>query len=95
LPWALWSIGIVTGLLIVLILGAVVIRYGAQTDLGRAAIVRLVNGLKIGPLGRLRVVGLHGDVFAAFKVDEVQIVDARGPWIEARAVTFVWDPGEL
>lgn len=95
LPWALWSIGIVTGLLIVLILGAVVIRYGAQTDLGRAAIVRLVNGLKIGPLGRLRVVGLHGDVFAAFKVDEVQIVDARGPWIEARAVTLVWDPGEL
>lgn len=94
-PWALWSVGVVAGLLSLLILGVVVVRYGAETGPGRAAIERLVNGLKIGPLGRLRVAGLHGDAFGAFQVDQVEIVDAKGPWLRASGITLVWDPGEL
>ena len=94
-PWALWSLGVVAGLLILLIMAGVVVRYGSNTGPGRSAIVQLVNGMKIGPLGRLRLTGLHGDVFGAFSLDRVEIVDAKGAWTRAEGVSLIWDPGEL
>jgi len=93
--WAAWSIGIVAGLIALLLLTGVVIRYGADTDPGRALIVRLVNGLKLGPVGRLSLSGLKGDVFSAFTIDTVEVDDAKGGWIRARRVTVIWDAGEL
>ncbi len=93
--WAVWSVGIVAGLIALVLLTGVVIRYGADTDPGRALIVRLVNGLKIGPVGRLTLSGLKGDVFSAFTLDTVEVDDAKGGWIRARRVTVIWDAGEL
>lgn len=94
-PWAAWTLGIVAGLISLVLLSGIVVRYGAETDPGRALIVRLVNGLKIGPVGRLRVAGLKGDVFGAFSLKSLEIVDAKGAWVHAGDITMVWDPGEL
>ncbi len=94
-PWTAWSLGVAAGLIALLLVTGVVVRYGADTAPGRALIVRLVNGLKLGPVGRLRLAGLKGDVFSAFSVDTVEVVDARGGWIKARHVTVIWNAGEL
>jgi translocation and assembly module TamB len=94
-PWGLWALGVVAGLLSLLLIAGVVVRYGAATDPGRAMIVSLANGLKLGPVGRLKIAGLKGDVFGAFTLAELEIIDAKGPWIRAEGVTMVWDPGEL
>ncbi len=93
--WAAWAFGLVAGLVALLLLTGVVVRYGAETDPGRALIVRLADGIRLGPIGRLRVGGLKGDVFAAFTLDRLEIVDAKGPWVRAGGLTVVWNPGEL
>ena len=85
----------VAGLLSLLLIAGVVVRYGAVTGPGRAIVMNFANGLKLGPLGRLKVAGLKGDVFGAFTLAELEIVDAKGPWIRAEGLTMVWDPGEL
>lgn len=94
-PWAAWLFGLFAGLIALALLTGVVVRYGAVTDPGRALIVRLVDGLRIGPTGRLRITGLKGDVFSAFSVDRLEVVDARGTWISAQRVIVVWNAGEL
>lgn len=93
--WATWAIGVVAGLLALVLVTAAVVRYGAVTPPGRALIVQLLNGQKVGPAGRLRLSGLKGDVFGAFALDSLEIVDAKGPWISVRHLSMVWNPGEL
>lgn len=93
--WATILVGVLAGLIALLLLTGVVIRYGADTDPGRALIVRLVNGLRVGPVGRLSLTGLKGDVFSAFTVDAVEIRDPKGGWVRARQVSVIWDAGEL
>ncbi len=93
--WGLWIVGMVGGLIALLLIAGVVVRYGATTEPGRALIVQLANGLKLGPVGRLKVAGLKGDVFETFSVESVEIVDAKGSWLAAHRVRIVWSPGEL
>ncbi len=80
-------------LLLAMALGAV--RYGVQTQAGRTMVVRLMNGLPLGAAGRLRVEGLDGDVFGAFRIHRLAVIDAKGPWLEARDLSMRWRPGEL
>ncbi len=86
---------IVAALLALLILLGVGVRYGAETEPGRALIVRLIDGMRVGRAGRLHIVGLRGDVFHAFGVRRLQIIDAKGVWLEADDLAMAWDPGEL
>ena len=81
-------------ILIVFLLGAGV-RYGAETQPGQTLIERLVQGLKIGPVGRLHIEGLKGDIFHTFGVRKLQVIDAKGAWLEADDLVMSWDPGEL
>ena len=71
------------------------VRYGAETGPGRALIVRLIDGMKLGPVGRLHIEGLRGDVFRSFGLKRLQIVDAKGVWLEGSDLAMVWEPGEL
>ncbi len=80
-------------LLLVLALGAV--RLGVQTDAGRALVLSLMNGLPLGGAGRLQVEGLDGDVFGAFRIHRLTIVDAKGPWLEGADLSMRWRPAEL
>ena len=95
LPWRRWALGLVAGVVMLLLLAGAVVRYGAETEPGRALIVRLVDGLKLGPVGRLRIAGLKGDVFGDFTLERLEIVDAHGGWIQARRVQVIWNAGEL
>ncbi len=93
--WGWWTLGVVGGLIATLLIAAVVVRYGAATEPGRALIVRLVNGLKLGPVGHLKIAGLKGDVFEAFSVEDLEVVDAKGSWVVAHRVRMIWSPAEL
>lgn len=90
--WAALAVVVLLGLLL-LALGTV--RYGARTDAGRSLVVRLLDGMKLGPLGRLHIAGLEGDPFGDLTLDRLQIVDARGPWLDAARLSVRWSPGEL
>jgi len=70
-------------------------RFGARTDQGRALIVRALDGLDLGPLGRLHVAGLKGDVFDAFSVQTLALDDAGGAWLTADRLAVVWSPLDL
>ncbi len=71
------------------------VRFGADTDPGRALIVRLAEGTRLGPVGRLHVEGLDGDVFGRFSLRRLSVVDARGTWLDARDLRLDWRPVEL
>ncbi len=80
-------------LLFVTALGAV--RLGVQTDAGRALVLSLMNGLPLGGAGRLQVEGLDGDVFGAFRIHRLAVIDAKGPWLEGTDLSMRWRPAEL
>lgn len=77
------------------LLGLLAVRAGADTGPGRAAIVRLLDGLPLGSLGRLRLSGLTGDPFGRFALRRLRIEDGRGPWLEADDVALDWRPAAL
>ena len=81
--------------LLLLVAAAIAVRFGVLTQAGRAAVVSLADGLRVGPVGRLRVEGLTGDVFGRFQLRRLRIVDARGTWLEARDLSADWRPLEL
>ena len=95
--WSRLHIG-AAGFLAVLLLvvaAAAAVRFGVLTEPGRAAVARLLEGRKVGRLGRLHVEGLTGDVFSGFGVRRLAIVDAKGAWVEATNVSLRWRPYEL
>ncbi len=82
-------------LTLLLISLGVAARYWAKTEGGRAAIVRMADGLTLGPVGRLQIQGLSGDPFDVFGLRVLRIIDAKGAWLEAHDVTLAWTPVEL
>jgi translocation and assembly module TamB len=99
-PRSKWRV--VRGFLIAaVVLAALVIglgvgaRFAIRTDQGRSMVVRLLDGTKLGAIGKLHIEGLSGDPLGRFGVRAVSIVDARGPWLEARDIEIAWSPLEL
>ncbi len=84
---------------LLLILGAVGLlaaaRWAVQTDRGRAEVVRLLNDYRVGPFGVLRIEGLQGDPLTAFTLRRLQVVDARGVWLDAQDLSMKWRWREL
>ena len=70
-------------------------RYGVLTEAGRSFITGPLEGLQIGPLGKLHVEGLTGDVWRDFRLKRLSIVDAQGVWLDARDVGVRWRSVEL
>ena len=79
--------------LLLLVLGAA--RLGARTDAGRTFLQGLIEGVPLGPVGRLHVEGLAGDVFTDFQLRRLAIVDSKGAWIEAANLDVKWSWAEL
>ena len=90
-----WAMGLLAGLLLLLVAAAAVVRLGVRTDAGRAAAVRAVEGMRLGPIGRLHVEGLEGDLFDAFRLRRLTIADAQGVWLDGRDLAMSWRPSEL
>ena len=79
-------------LLLALAAGA---RLVVRTEAGRSAVLQLLDGLPLGPVGRLHVAGLSGDPLSDLKLARLQVVDARGPWLDAEDVEMRWRSAEL
>jgi translocation and assembly module TamB len=86
---ALWLAGIVIGLPIVLLLGALAILNVAP---GHRWIERIA-----GPLtgGQIKISGLHGRFPDALRVDHVALTDAGGTWAKLDGVVLNWSPTAL
>ena len=92
LRWTAIGLVVLAALTLALAVG---LRVGMRSDSGRAAVLRLVNGLEIGPFGRLRLEGLQGDVLSDFTVRRATITDTRGVWLEGRDLAMRWRWREL
>ena len=88
-PIALASLLLLLGLILA------VARFGPETSLGRQWIVGELNGLDLGPVGRLGVEGLTGDPWTHPRLARVTISDKAGVWLDARDVDVRWRPSEL
>jgi translocation and assembly module TamB len=86
----------VLGVLAVLILAVIAaVRFAVLTDPGRNFVVRHVDGLGLGSLGKLRVSGLQGDLWSEFTLDRLSIVDSQGAWLDLRKAHVRWTPEDL
>ncbi len=86
--------GFAVVLVLILALGLAA-RYGVLTETGRNLITGPLEGLQLGPLGKLHVEGLTGDVWRDFRVRRLAIIDAQGVWLDARDVGVRWRSVEL
>ena len=66
-----------------------------RTGAGRELVASLLEGLPLGPVGRLHVEGIGGDPLTDLRLAKLQIVDARGPWLDARDLEMRWRWSEL
>ena len=92
LTWAGIFIG--AAVLFVAIL-AVGLRYGVLAPQARLLIEARVSGLMLGPVGKLKVEGLGGDVWRDFTIRRLTISDEHGVWLEADGLALRWDYGAL
>ncbi len=67
------------------------VRYLVATSPGRQLIEARTAGLKLGPVGRLRIEGLSGDVLKDFTIARLTIFDEKGVWLEGRKIHVQWD----
>ncbi len=71
------------------------VRLAPLTDTGRRLIESQLANVPVGPIGVLRASGLHGDIWSDFTLDRLSIADAKGPWLQARAIRVRWRPSRL
>ena len=86
-----WAAAAVWALALLAILGVVALRYGALTPSARLLIEARVSGLMLGPVGKLKIEGLGGDVWRDFTVRRLTIADEHGVWLEADNLDIAWD----
>ena len=89
---ALTALGVLIVCLVVLILGA---RLAVLTDPGRQMFVAFLDGQPLGPIGKLRVKGLTGDLFGRFQLARLQVEDKTGVWLDIKDLDVDWSPQEL
>ncbi|MCI3133883.1 translocation/assembly module TamB domain-containing protein [Phenylobacterium aquaticum] len=83
---------IIIALVLTFLLGGGILttRFGVLLPQGRLLIEASANGLKLGPVGRLKIEGLKGDIWRDFSVDRLTISDEQGVWLDARRVEVAW-----
>ncbi len=74
---------------------ALAIRLAPLTPEVRQFIQARVEGIEIGPYGKLRVEGLQGDLWRDFRIAKLTVADQQGVWIEADNLRVRWDYAEL
>jgi translocation and assembly module TamB len=71
------------------------IRIAPLTPEIRQFILSRVEGLQIGPYGKLHLEGLAGDLWRDFRIRKLTVADQRGVWIEADNLRVRWGYAEL
>ena len=90
-----WGVAGLVAMVLIVAAALMAVRYGALTPQGRLMIEARTSGLRLGPLGRLKLEGLSGDVWRNFTVARLTIADERGVWLEADRVAVRWSYGML
>ena len=83
------------GLALLIVVALAGVRIGVRTEGGRALLTRSLNGLPLGPVGRLRISGLAGDPLRDFSLKKLQIVDSDGVWLDGSDLSLRWRPLDL
>lgn len=93
-PWrgVLQALAVAAGLLLILVLGGIV---ALSNGPGRWLVNSFVDGRDIGPIGRVRLEGVHGDLLSEFGIDRITLSDASGVWLEAESIAVNWRPSSL
>lgn len=78
-------------LLLVLAGAVATLRFGVLLPAVRDAIETQTDGLRVGPLGRLRIEGLGGDLWRDPTAQRLTLRDKNGIWLEARNIKISWD----
>ena len=78
-------------LVLVLIGVAAVARYAVMLPAVRDLIEAQSDGVRVGPLGKLRIEGLSGDLWRDVRANRVTLRDSKGVWLEATNVKVRWD----
>ena len=86
-----WVAVILLALALVVAVGVGLLRFGVLTPSARLLIQARVSGLRLGPVGRLKVEGLGGDLWRDFTVRQLTITDEHGVWLQADNLTVAWD----
>ena len=93
--WLSHAANLLLSLLLLAVVAALGVRFGALTPAGRRAVLAIANSVHAGPAGRIQAEGLEGDPFGRFRLRRLRIVDARGAWLDARDVRADWRLLEL
>jgi translocation and assembly module TamB len=86
--------GVAVLLAIVVALGLTV-RFGLLTETGRNLVAVQLEGLPLGPFGKLHVEGLTGDVLRDFRLRRLAVIDSKGVWLDARDIGVRWRSTDL
>ncbi len=78
-------------LMVALVAAVAIARFGVLTPPGRSFVEGALDGLRIGPYGRVHVEGLEGDVWGDFTLRRLTVNDAHGAWLDARQVRLRWN----
>ena len=83
---------LLSSLAALVLLGAVLVgaRFGVLLPQGRFLIEAAASGLKVGRLGRLKVVGVSGDIWRDLSVQKLTLQDEKGVWLEADNIHMTW-----
>ena len=71
------------------------VRVAPLTPEVRQLIQARMQGLDVGPWGKLHVEGLRGDIWRDFQIRKLTIVDEKGVWVEADNLRVQWSYAEL
>lgn len=74
---------------------ALAIRIAPLTPEVRQFLQSRLDGVEAGPLGKLHIEGLRGDIWRDFQVAKLTIADRKGVWLEADNLRVRWRYAEL
>lgn len=92
---AVWILGGIAGLLVLLLAIAIAARLYVTTDAGRRWLVSQIEKAASSPEQSLEIGALNGDPFSAFQLADVRLGDADGQWLDVRSVDAEWSPWSL
>ena len=91
-----WALGAVIGVLAAVLIGGAAFYGWMQTDSGRGWLsARVTAALGEGESRVVSIGALHGNVFAAFAIDDLAARDASGAWLEVDTLKVDWSPWAL
>ena len=78
------------GLVLLVILAVVALRFYITTESGARFIESQVNNRSFGPIERIEINGLSGDPLTTLSVDNIALYDKKGAWFRGRNLELDW-----